>query len=686
MFAMSFVILCLLTMPLRKRPAASTPPLLDEALHRELVQCGTKTGLITAVTALGSAGCLADEFLNAHQGGTLRRRLQAAQVSHAKASTPYGTVVQSMPMPDIPELDLWEYCHPLALIYHLSVISPVFAELMATCGTPGLPLRIVLYIDEICPGNPLRPEKSRTLQAIYWAFADWPQWVLQRTAAWPVFGTMRSSLVAKLPGKVSQLMKMVLHIFFSAVGASFTLGVTIVRAGGERIIRTACFSGFIADEKAHNQIVGSKGASGTRPCSTCVNVFGRMSENRIPDGCVHYKSVDPSKFKFHTNESVYVAYDAICNATDEQRGFISQSLGINCNPHGLLHDTSLRAIYRPVDHTLRDHQHILTSDGVANKQVAHCIRALIGCRITIAMVSSYVTSIKLPKAHGKTDASWVSRKRLGKKMNSLASFSSIMLSLVPILVSFFMEMEATSEDHPLKEHAECMILLRHIMGLVMLGPVDAMGYIDLLRELIAKHAAMFAKLYPGAQTPKFHQLFHICDNAEYLGRLLSCFVLERKHRTTKRAALFVFRHIDNTVVKDLVNRQCEAICGRTGSLFSERFIVAPKRFVVPGCPTFTHGKTAVLPCGSVSGGDIVSLDDGRLGEVVTFWSLQGDATIVVRLSLFQSVGSLRWKADTPVSIVVDSACILAPVMWRRIGDAEIHVLPPFRLVLREVYH
>ena len=38
----------------------------------------------------------------------------------------------------------------------------------------GPEAKIVLYIDEVCPGNPLRPEKSRTTQAVYWAMADLP--------------------------------------------------------------------------------------------------------------------------------------------------------------------------------------------------------------------------------------------------------------------------------------------------------------------------------------------------------------------------------------------------------------------------------------------------------------------------------------------------------------------------------
>ena len=477
----------------------------------------------------------------------------------------------------------------------------------------------------------------------------------------------------------------ILRVFFAACGPSFTRGVTIVRAGGEPIIRTAVFSGFLADEKAHNQIMGSKGASGTRPCPTCSNCFGRMREDSVPDGSVHYKTTDFAKFKAHTNESLYLCYDTVCAAAPDTRQRVSQLLGLNMNEDGLLHDRAMRHIYHPADHTIRDHQHVLTSDGVANKQLAQLMRVLLQSRVSIAMVQQYVTAVKLPHCHGKTDAHWISKKRLGKKMESLASFSGVVLSLVPIVLMFLLE-TVVDDASPIRPHVDCLTTLWHILGLVMLGPVDAMAHVDLLRALISRHAEQYTNLYPSSQTPKFHQLFHIPDNALFVGRLLSCFVLERKHRTTKRAALFVFRYIEGTVIKDLVNRQCEAVAGRE-SLFLERYIVTPRKLVLSASVTMYHGKQAVLPCGSVRSGDVVCISSGECGEIVGFWRAAGSPTIVVRMSMFRPSpsGSYRWLVADPTSHVTDSAEILAPVIWRRIGDNEIRVMPPFRLVLRDSY-
>ena len=115
----------------------------------------------------------------------------------------------------------------------------MFAQPMIDCLHPTEPLIRILYFDEICPGNALRPEKSRTLPAIYWAFLDWPQWLLNRVAAWPTFSVIRSTSAAKLSGGMGALIKYVLHAFFPEEGHSPARGVTIMLHGVARIARGA---------------------------------------------------------------------------------------------------------------------------------------------------------------------------------------------------------------------------------------------------------------------------------------------------------------------------------------------------------------------------------------------------------------------------------------------------------------
>ena len=194
-----------------------------------------------------------------------------------------------------------------------------------------------------------------------------------------------------------------------------------------------------------------------------------------------------------------------------------------------------------------------------------------------------------------------------------------MLSIIPILALFLCEVVGDDASHPLDDYMQCFWRLRMIVGILQLGPSNAMNHVERLRRLIQEHAELFIESYPGRETPKFHHLFHIVDNMLFLGKLLSCFVTERKHRTTKRCALFVFRCIGNTVTKEvMLSRMCQKLSSESESIFSKVYLVRPRVYNFAG--TVLHRASgAVLPCGSVQAGDFVWLDKNVVASVVAFW-------------------------------------------------------------------
>ena len=145
---------------------------------------------------------------------------------------------------------------------YLCTISGAFYDVLRSVHVAGQPLRIVLYVDECCPGNPLRPEKSRSIHCIYWTFVDFPQWLLCRTGTWFVFAFIRDVLVCELPGGLSQLMRSVLRKFFGASGHSYGRGIVVEHKGANLMV-TCIFAGFLADDSAHKYIASVKGASGS---------------------------------------------------------------------------------------------------------------------------------------------------------------------------------------------------------------------------------------------------------------------------------------------------------------------------------------------------------------------------------------------------------------------------------------
>ena len=137
-----------------KRPAAA----LDEdaaTLHRSLVQYGTSAGLVEAMSALNDSGWLTPAAMARMESVGTRRRLLTAKLSHSTASTPYGRLVQQHNI-DHPKLKYWEFIHPMALLWYVCQLSSKFAAMFCSCVRPGVPLRLLIYVDEICPGNPLR--------------------------------------------------------------------------------------------------------------------------------------------------------------------------------------------------------------------------------------------------------------------------------------------------------------------------------------------------------------------------------------------------------------------------------------------------------------------------------------------------------------------------------------------------
>ena len=383
-----------------------------------------------------------------------------------------------------------------------------------------------------------------------------------------------------------------------------------------------------------------------------------------------------------TDDSVYAMYDAIAAAaSDDDRQLMEQCFGLKYNVHGLMSDPHIRTIYRPVSHTLRDWMHMTVSGGVANIQVAQVLNQLCKRGISLDMVGDFIETFTLPHRLGKTSKTWVSRKRLGdKKRESLHSFAGIMLSVLPILTCF-ME-DVIGDADPLSDHKVCLQLLNQILGILSFGPEDTMTHIVLLRTLLQTWSQLYVNIHTGDLVkPKFHHFaIHVVDNAVCLGRMLSCFVTERKHRATKRAALHVFRSIDNTVVKDLLNRQCEGIIKEGESLFARRYLHNPK-VIVSGGTHVHYSKRAVLHCGSIRFNDIVWLASGELGKVICFWSTIDGNAVVAQLAMYSRVvenDDTKWDISDAILRLSDTDRILDAVIWGRLSETVVRVIKPPR--------
>ena len=83
--------------------------------------------------------------------------------AHGEADTPYGPVVKELVLQTSDGQASVLYTCPLALMFYLCAQVAGFAGLLAASVQRRL-CRIVCYVDEVRPGNVLRPDKGRATQ------------------------------------------------------------------------------------------------------------------------------------------------------------------------------------------------------------------------------------------------------------------------------------------------------------------------------------------------------------------------------------------------------------------------------------------------------------------------------------------------------------------------------------------
>ena len=353
-------------------------------------------------------------------------------------------------------------------------------------------------------------------------------------------------------------------------------------------------------------------------------------------------------------------------------GKLCKSVGFNLIPNGILMDSDLRQIYKPITHTIRDWQHTFCQDGVANSAIAAVIHAIADHGLTLKRVRSFSLLCNLPSKYGKVHENWLGDNRM--RGETIASFPSIVLSLVPI-VWLFLE-KFCSDNRDLDHYVRMFKLLHIILGVFATGAEEAIHHVASLRRTMSEFHELANHCF--RLKPKMHHMHHVVDGCEWLGKLLSCFVTERKHRLIKDSALHVMRHIEHTVLADVINSQCNQMSTGT-TLWREYTLVNPKP--INGVPGF-HGSTSALtPCGFIRSGDIVWCTEARCCRVSSFYETpdgffaavafltnQGPLSMFAEsattndfIDIIEFVDAVTWYVDSPgiIKVVIPPLVLIA---------------------------
>ena len=208
-----------------------------------------------------------------------RNQLREARNLQPYAATPFGPIVQ--PMEVLSKTDATKQipvANPFALLWTVVSECKPFAEffkskLLQTPPSIEEPWRIILYSDEVTPGNPLSTNNKRKFQAVYWSFLELGPGALSREESWFTIMTEYSNVINELHAGLSQAFSEILKLFFDESGFDFsTAGMALPFDSGD-IRLFAKLGAILQDGGAHQSVWGSRGDGATKYCLLCKKIF-----------------------------------------------------------------------------------------------------------------------------------------------------------------------------------------------------------------------------------------------------------------------------------------------------------------------------------------------------------------------------------------------------------------------------
>ena len=475
-----------------------------------------------------------------------RRSIKRARSDAVRVDTSYGSLFQkiTVPLEDESTTDL-EIISPAPFLAHAVKQCPAFAKYLIAkhAENPSSaehPWRIVLYTDEVTPGNQLKVDNRRKVWVLYWSFAELGSG-LSNEVMWNILAVVRSSTVREVNG-LTFLLRYILPAFYSP--SDFRHGITL-SYNDHIFMLFSSIQLIVADCDALKAVWEFKGASGILPCFFCRNVVGRRTDLHLHGNLVSAAETDISKFSIHTDESLR----ATVRMLETQKGILrpgafdklEKSVGINYRPDGLLCDPAFASL-TPITSTLYDWMHCYVVGGVFNVEVGHLMNCLAANGVSNRDVQSFFETLTFPRSLSSRGVTGklAFKKKIDAGDHFKCSASEALSIYAPL--RFFLMSIACDQGSDLQKAITSFFCLASVLDHLrktMKGEIDANN----LLELIVKHTCYFKSAYgEDSMIPKFHFCLHLPSMLSTHGLLIACFVHERKHKEVKR----VTNNLSNT--------------------------------------------------------------------------------------------------------------------------------------------
>ena len=478
-----------------------------------------------------------------------RQNMTEARAMLANTETRYGPLIQNI------EVEMDDHSiKPILVLNVFAFLSHTFNACAAWRkllvdthrrhpSSVESPWSLVLYNDEVTPGNALAPDLVRKCQTIYASFKQFGTAILSRENAWMCFFVHRSSLVKQILGGMAQVIGVLLKSIFSATGYNLhETGIFLEHDSCEFRLH-ARFDLIVQDGAAHKDIWQIKGDNGLRMCLCCDAIMSRtdVAQHAVA-GALKQNVIKAVDLNFCTDEEIRNAatrlkacYDA--NHADRER--ISMAMGLNYCRYMLLTDQSLINVIRPATQFMHDWMHGLFSSGVFNVLMHYVLEALedAGFDNLYGTLHDHVAQWNLPKRLHITDICDIfagKRRATNRKNTNFRAGASEGLSVFPIIAIWLriiaiplgMAVPACNVFLAFAAMAECFTSV----GRGHVTPVQ-------LQTAVEHYLKIFSDVF-GFEPffPKMHWLLHYWRELRTHGTLLACFVNERKHKIIRRFA------------------------------------------------------------------------------------------------------------------------------------------------------
>ena len=655
------------------------------------------------------------------------QRAHDADQAFGQSWTPYGPLLKYLDLhyeeAGTPQQIV--FVCPRAFLYLACTESPAFAALLSKCvGVPilgeawpsddvfagGRSGRIVIYADEVRPGNIHRPETARLYLGTYWTLMEFPEWFRKSQNAWFPLCYLRAKAIEQFDAGWSQLMAALLTKLFSPAEGGENLAVDGIRVPLSKeepkafLYTRLTWGCFLADESGLKHITGAKGSGGVKPCLCCQNVVSSArfpTPEDTPDGLVHISEHRKDKFCAHTREGILSVADYLKRRSrdgDLQLGpgefkELQTSIGFNYEPKGLLWSDIRFTVAIPRSIYWDGMHSVYASGGVAAREINQFLRRVKDhCRLQDldSITRDIVTFPKtLPRLNLKLSERVVDKDD-GVSLRAFASETIQVLTVLTVFCVEWLEPKAL-----LLEEVECLKLMAQIDQMLRRGDAVARTpAIERLDELIEDHHRRFVALYPTVVTPKLHYFRHIPDLIKRWGVYLNCWAPERKHRVSKRVAAHCFRNFAPTITVRAVRQQVEALKEPTALVpfalvGSKGKSLTPKQAALlfasgaplpPSPDMAVTGKELKTPYGPIHVGDLAVFKEagGAVGRgfAQSFFRLEGagEPAFYAHVSECPRAGGSRHTVPAETrDLLVDGKALLGACPYYVKGGA-IHAL------------